>query len=75
MFYQNSSYQLTFKVIIANKVTDDALKRATLLSVIGPRTFKLLWNLITPAKPGDKTYAELVEVLTDHFSPKQSEIV
>ena len=61
--------------LIANKVTDDALKRATLLSVIGPRTFKLLRNLITPAKPGDKTYAELVEVLTDHFSPKQSEIV
>ena len=61
--------------LIANKVTDNALKRATLLSVIGPRTFKLLRNLITPAKPGDKTYAELVEVLTDHFSPKQSEIV
>ena len=62
--------------LIANKVTDDALKRATLLSVIGPRTFKLLRNLITPAKPGDKTYnTELVEVLTDHFSPKQSEIV
>ena len=61
--------------LIAKKVTDDELKRATLLSVIGPRTFKLLRNLITPAKPGDKTYAELVEVLTDHFSPKQSEIV
>ena len=42
---------------------------------MGPQTFKLLQNLITPAKPGDKTYAELVEVLTDHFSPKQSEIV
>ena len=26
-------------------------------------------------KPGDKTYAELVKVLTEHFSPKQSEIV
>ena len=61
--------------LIANKVTDDVLKRATLLSVMGPRTFKLLRNLITPVKPGDKTYAELVEVLTDHFSPKQSEIV
>ena len=55
--------------------TDDTLKRATLLSVIGPRTFKLLTNLITPAKPGDKTYTELVEVLTDYFIPKQSEIV
>ena len=61
--------------LIANKVTDDALKRAPLLSVIGPQIFKLLWNLITPAKPGDKTYPELVEVLTNHFSPKQSKIV
>ena len=41
----------------------------------GTSTFKLLWNLITPVKPGDKTYVEFVEVLTDHFSPKQSEIV
>ena len=61
--------------LIANKVTDDALKRATLLSVMGPRTFKLLRNLLTPAKPGEKSYTELVEVLTDHFSLKQSEIV
>ena len=58
--------------LIVNKVTDDA---STLLSVIGPRTFTLLRNLVTPAKPGDKIYAELVEVLTHHFSPKQSEIV
>ena len=41
----------------------------------GPQTFKLLQNLITLEKPGDNTYAELVEVLTDYFSPTQSEIV
>ena len=61
--------------LIANKITDDALKRATVLSVMGPQTFKLLQNLITPVQPGDKMYAELVEVLTDHFSSKQLEIV
>ena len=61
--------------LIANKVTEEEMKRATLLSVIGPRTFKLLRNLLTPEKPGDKSYAELVKVLTDHFSPKPSEIV
>ena len=61
--------------LIANKVTDNDLKRATFLSVIGPRTFKLLRNLITPNKPGDKSYEDLVKVLKDHFSPKQSEIV
>ena len=61
--------------LIANKVTEADMKRATLLSVIGPRTFKLLRNLLTPDKPGDKSYADLVKVLTDHFSPKPSEIV
>lgn len=58
-----------------NKVTDDALKRTTLLSVMGPQIFKLLWNLINPMKLGEKMYAELIEVLTVHFSLKQLKIV
>ena len=48
--------------LIANKVTEDKMKRATLLSVISPRTFKLLRNLSTPEKLGDKPYADLVKV-------------
>ena len=56
-------------------MTDNNLKRVKFLSVIRPRTFKLLRNLITPNKPGDKSYEELVKVLKDHFSLKQSEIV
>ena len=61
--------------LIANKVTEEEMKRATLLSVISLRTFKSLRNLLTPEKPGDKPYADLVKVLTDHFSPKPSKIV
>ena len=61
--------------LITNKVTEDEMKHATLLSVIRPRTFKLLQNLLTPEKPGDKLYDDLVKVLTDHFSVKPSEIV
>ena len=30
---------------------------------------------MTPAKPGDKTYEELVEVMTQHHNPPPSEIV
>ena len=56
--------------LIANKVTDNDLKWATFLSVIGPPTFKLLRNLITPNKPGNTSYEELVKVLKDHFSLK-----
>ena len=61
--------------LIANKVTEEEMKRATLLSVIGPRTFKLLRNLLTPEKPGDKPFANLVKVLTYHFGLKPSKIV
>ena len=45
--------------LIANKVTDEEMKRATLLSVIGLHTFKLLRNLLTPEKPGDKSYQDV----------------
>lgn len=48
---------------------------ADLKCVIGPHTFKLLQNMLTLDKLGDKSYAELVEVLTDHFSLKPSKIV
>jgi len=61
--------------LIANKVTDEAQQRAILLSVVGPRTYKTLRSLITPAKPADKSFADLVKVLSDHFSPKPSEII
>ena len=60
--------------LVANKVTGEEMKRATLLSMIGPHTFTVLWNLLAPDKPGDKTYAQLVKVLTDHFSPRPSKI-
>ena len=50
-------------------------KRAMFLSVVGPATYKSLRNLVSPAKPGDKTYGELVEVLSKHYKPTPSEIV
>ena len=34
--------------LIANKLTEEEMKHATLLSVISPCTFKLLQNLLTP---------------------------
>ena len=43
---------------------------ATLLTVIGGPAYKVLRNLVSPDKPKDKTFKELVEVLAAHFSPK-----
>ena len=52
-----------------------ATERAVLVSVVGPVMYKLLRNLLAPAKPGEKTYDELVETLSEHYSPPPSEII
>ena len=44
-------------------------KRAVLVSVVG---YRLLRNLCTPDKPGDKTYEELVQKLTVLYKPSSS---
>ena len=60
---------------VANGITEAVKKRALLLTVVGPATYKLLRNLVAPAKPDEKTYKELVEVVKEHHNPKPAEIV
>ena len=59
----------------ANKIDDGDRKRAVFLCVIGATTYRTLRSLVAPAKPGEKPFQDLVTVLSDHFSPKLSEIV
>ena len=59
----------------ANDITEASKKKSVLLSVIGLSTYALLRNLVLPAKPGDKTYDELVSVLKEHYNPTPSETV
>jgi len=61
--------------LFANGIDSNERKRAVFLSVIGLRIYKLLCSLVALAKPGEKTFAELVAALTQHFAPKPSEIV
>ncbi|KAJ8043837.1 hypothetical protein HOLleu_11112 [Holothuria leucospilota] len=56
----------------ANGITDKAKMQSILLSSIGPDAYKLLRNLVSPAKPGEKSYKELV---AKHQHPTPSEIV
>ena len=44
------------------------------LLVIGLKTYKLLCSLVSPNKPGDRSFAELVQVLKSQYNPEQSEI-
>ena len=50
-------------------------RQATLLTLIGPTTYQQLTDLVAPAKPNEKTFEQLVEVLTKHYSPKKGEIM
>lgn len=59
----------------ANGITDKAKMQSILLSSIGPDAYKLLWNLVSPAKPGEKSYKELVAIMAKHQHPTPSEIV
>ena len=45
------------------------------MAVIGPTTYTLVRNLVSPAKPGEKSYDELVKALKDQFNPIPSETV
>ena len=53
----------------ANKV-DDSLKVASLLSLIGGKTYNLLRTLTSPTTPAEKSYEEIIKLLGDHLSPK-----
>ena len=53
---------------IANGVEDDK-RVAVLLSVIGGKIYSLLRDLLAPAKPQDKSIADLKSTLKDHFDP------
>ena len=52
----------------ANDIAE-AKKVCTLLSAIGKKTFAVLWDLVSPDNPKDKTLDQLVEVLKQHQEP------
>ncbi|XP_061909872.1 uncharacterized protein K02A2.6-like [Entelurus aequoreus] len=67
---QWSSYTERFDYFVAANGIDDGKIVPTFLSVIGPKTFTLLRSILQPEKPGSKTYKNIVDILTKHFSPK-----
>ena len=59
----------------ANSITVESKKHSVLLADIGPSTYTLLSSLVSPEKPGDKSFDDLVALLKNHFNPEPSEIV
>ena len=52
--------------------TDDKSALFSFRSVIGPTSYKLLWNLVAADMHVDKPFATLVTVLEKDYSPKPS---
>ena len=62
------------QIFIANDIDEDK-QRAVLLSVCGAKTYSLVRSLLAPAKPNDKTFKEICELLERHHCPRPSVIV
>ena len=61
--------------LAANKIKEPDQQRAVLLSVYGPATFQLIRNLVSPKKPQEFKFAEIVEIMEKYHNPKPSVIV
>ena len=70
-----SQYAERLDHFLAANSIKDAKKKDVFLAVIGPPIHKLLKSLVAPAKPGEKEYNQLVQVLTQHFELAPSEIM
>ena len=54
---------------IVNEVEEDRRVPA-FLGILGSKTYALLWDLLGPVKPSEKTFAKLKQVLEVHYKPK-----
>lgn len=63
--------ELQFKL----KKTEDEMKTAMLLTSVDEEAYILFRNLCAPAKPVTKDYAALVELMSNHISPKPSKVM
>ena len=59
----------------ANDVTPVGKKRAILLSACGASAYQLIRSLLSPATPNERSFAEIVAVMRDHYHPRPSIIV
>ncbi len=54
---------------VANAIADDRAV-SVFLTVIGPKSYGLLKNLVSPGKPCDKSLEELKVLLKNHYTPE-----
>ena len=55
---------------VANNITDEGdTRRAVLLGICGAPTHQLIPNLVAPAKPMEKSFPQIVELVQEHHQP------
>ena len=64
------AYQERLEMSLEANAVAEGQRVATLLTIIGGTAYKIVRNLVAPASPKDKTYTELMDALSAHFSPK-----
>ena len=60
---------------ITNDIKSAKKKKAILLSVAGADTYQLIRSLVTPEKPKEKTFEQLVKLVQEHHQPTPPAIV
>ena len=53
---------------VVNDITSGVKKAAVLLTVVGPKTYGLIRDLLAPDKPAEKSYAEIVAAMKEHLN-------
>ncbi|CAH2083991.1 unnamed protein product [Euphydryas editha] len=59
--------------ILLNEIKDD-LQVPMLITVVGEATYSLMCDLCAPEHPEEKTFDDLVDLVTNHLEPQRSEI-
>ncbi|XP_013175095.1 PREDICTED: uncharacterized protein LOC106123378 [Papilio xuthus] len=59
--------------IILNEIKSQ-LRVSLLITVVGDATYSLMCDLCSPALPEEKTFDELVRLVSEHLEPQRSEI-
>ena len=59
----------------ANGITDADKQRAIILTCCGPKTFKMVKNIVAPQDPNTVSLDELEKLVGDHYNPKPTATV
>ena len=65
------SYLECIELFFAANEIADGKKVPVFLSVIGSKTYAILWSLVAPAKPSEKGFDVLSAELRKHFEPRK----